>query len=57
MGATDRMPIAGPARYGSRRRAPVRIEVETKWGLVIAHLLRARPAPAGDAKDSPARRP
>ncbi len=36
---------------------PVSIEVETKWGLVIAHLLRARPAPAGDAKDSPARRP
>lgn len=25
---------------------PVRIEVETKWGLVIAHLLRVRPAPA-----------
>ncbi len=27
--------------------APMRIEVETKWGLVIAHLLRVRPAPAG----------
>jgi hypothetical protein len=26
--------------------APMRIEVETRWGLVIAHLTRVRKAPA-----------
>jgi hypothetical protein len=28
---------------------PVRIELETRWGLVIAHLIRVRAAPAGAA--------
>jgi len=36
---------------------PVRIELETRWGLVIAHLMRVRAAPAGAAPGLASGRP
>ncbi len=36
---------------------PVRVEVETKWGMIMAHLIGVRPGLAGEAEGSADARP